>query len=355
MNIVFRVDSSLVMGSGHLMRCLTLAESFLSKGASVVFISRSHEGNLNTLIREKSFQLFELPIKASGKGAESYAKWLGATWDEDVEQVKLILAEVKPNVLFVDHYSLDYKWENEVKNQCSTLVVIDDLADRKHECDVLIDQTYGRPVEDYQQYVPKQCLCLVGSDYAILRREFLEHREFSLERRKNFYLQNILIMFGGVDNDNFTGRVLQSLKHCNLSKKIQITVVMGANAPHIHKVKMTAKQLLFNVEVLSDVRNMASLMANSDLAIGAAGSSSWERCCLGVPSIAVVVAENQKKIAKNLKDENAVILVNEPVEENLIEELDNITTCKMRELSYNCVTLVDGLGAKRVSERVLGK
>lgn len=352
MNFVFRVDSSINIGSGHLMRCLTLADRLSGVGGNVSFISRKHLGNLNAFIAEKGYKVFELPLKDSGSEAGFYSKWLGATWVEDAQQVKIILAKIKPDILFVDHYALDYEWEHELKSQCSKLVVIDDLASRKHDCDVLIDQTFGRVLADYKYLVPEGCLLCLGSHYAMLRNEFSDWREFSLRRRKPFTFKKLLISLGGVDKDNVTTRILKSLEACQLPDTLQVTVVLGANAPHIDSVKELAKQLTYKTTILTNIVNMAEYMARNDLAIGAAGSTSWERCCLGLPSLMIVIADNQENIARNLQEENAAIIIEQPLEQNLLDTIEKLDASSMECLSINSSRLVDGQGVKRVVESI---
>ena len=189
-------------------------------------------------------------------------------------------------------------------------MVIDDLADRPHACDLLLDQTFGRDAADYRPLVPADCRLLCGSQYALLRPEFAALRPYSLQRRARPALRELLITMGGVDKDNATSQVLQALRTCPLPAECRITVVMGATAPWLGEVRTQAQGMPWQTGVLAGVSDMAQLMADSDLAIGAAGATSWERCCLGVPTIMLVLADNQRKVAQGLEQSGGAKLIN---------------------------------------------
>jgi len=309
MKVVFRTDASIQIGTGHVMRCLTLADALAAKGAQSIFVCREHKGNLIEQIRSKGHRVYVLPI---GNGADTdlaHSAWLGATQVQDIEACVPLLAKLQPDCLVVDHYALDALWEVEAGKVCTNLMVIDDLADRNHACNLLLDQTFGRSAKDYQALVPDYCTLLCGSKYALLRPEFAALRPYSLQRRLQPQLKQLLITMGGVDKDNVTAQVLNALSGCQLQADFGITVVMGAAAPWLADVQRQAETMPWPTTVLVDVNNMAQLMADSDLAIGAAGATSWERCCLGLPSILVVLAANQAMIAEALSNAGAVLQV----------------------------------------------
>ncbi len=309
MNILFRTDASLDIGTGHVMRCLTLAEALRERGALCRFVCRVHPGNLIELIRQRGFEVFALPLDSNWAGTDkvnpSHAAWLGADWATDAEQTKVGAGETAADWLIVDHYALDARWERALCTACYRLMAIDDLADRPHNCDVLLDQNLGRRAEDYGHLVPDGCTIMAGPQYALLRPEFAALRPYSLARRAAPRLNRLLITMGGVDKEDATGEVLGALRACPLPADCQISVVMGPHAPWLARVREKAAAMPWPTDVLVNVRNMARLMADSDLAIGAAGSTSWERCCLGVPSIIVVLAANQQPIANGLEAASA--------------------------------------------------
>ncbi len=305
LRVAFRADASIEIGTGHVMRCLTLAYNLREQGADCSFICRSHPGHLLSLIRKHGFEAHSLPVVAIHSSATDqerfpYADWLGADWVEDADQTLAVLGPVQVDWLIADHYAIDERWEKRVRNSTSKLLVLDDLANRPHDCDLLLDQTLGRSSADYNDYVPSRCVVLAGPEYALLRPDFASLRAVSLERRASPRLGHLLITMGGVDKANATSRVLASLASCALPVDCRITVVMGAQAPWIREVRERADDLPWPTDVRVDVRDMAHLMTNSDLMIGAAGSTTWESSCLGLPSIVIAVAENQQLIARAL-------------------------------------------------------
>lgn len=356
MKIVFRVDASLKMGTGHLMRCLTLADALKSQGASCHFICREHPGNLNAVVVQRAHSLSALPY-APGDPlhapiAPAHAEWLGASWKDDATQTLEALDGKKVDWLVVDHYALDRRWENQVAKYCRRLLVIDDLADRDHDCDVLLDQNLGRQTQDYSQRVPPSCRLLLGPQFSLLRPEFAQLRRQSLANRAGRKVRNLLISMGGVDADNATGQVLEGLRPI-VDHHWNIKVVMGAIAPWRAKIQAQAQTMPCHTEVLVNVSNMAELMSEADLAIGAAGSTSWERCCLGLPSIMLILAENQRSIAEHLKQRGAATLIdsNDHLADLLPIELDQLRpTEKSQKMSSAAASITDGLGTERVKE-----
>jgi UDP-2,4-diacetamido-2,4,6-trideoxy-beta-L-altropyranose hydrolase len=354
MKVIFRVDSSLKMGAGHVMRCLTLAQTLKENGVNVEFICRKHKGSLIEKIRSSGFVVHELKVfeetEVDTKLAHSH--WLGATQQQDADDCIDILKEEKSNWLIVDHYALDEQWQKRLKSYYEKLMVIDDLADRKHQCDILLDQTFGRQKEDYSVLTPKNCKLLLGSQYALLRPEFAKWRIYSLERRSKPEFKQLLINMGGVDVDDFTGQVLDELKTCTLPSDVNVTIVMGGSAPHLESVKSKAIMLPYKTEVKVDVDNMAEIMVNSDVAIGAAGATTWERCCLGLPTIQIVVAKNQITIAKSLAEVGAIKFLQS------IEGMSRIINNSlnwMLNVSNIARHVSDGLGVKRVSGVLMNK
>lgn len=298
MKIAFRADASLQIGSGHVMRCLTLADALRKQGAQCHFICRAHLGNMIDVIRQRGYRVTSLSayndrdqyvadadadagerfiqdVQESNPKQVAHSAWLGCTWEADAKETALVIGSLKLDWLVVDHYAIDQRWERMLYTHCGQLMVIDDLADRPHHCDMLLDQNLGRLVQDYSGLVPAFCEILTGPKFALLRPEFAALRAFSLRRRQTkTVLQNILITMGGVDLHNATEVVLQTLKTCSLPAECRITVVMGLTAPWFQSIQELAANMPFAVDVLVNVDDMAHRMANSDLAIGAAGSTS---------------------------------------------------------------------------------
>lgn len=320
MEIVFRTDASLQIGSGHVMRCLTLADALRAQGAQCQFISRAHPGHLLEVIRQRGYKVNSLvaPVQKAQDAIESitttgqpaHASWLGSTWQTDAQETAAVLAGLKPDWLVVDHYALDEPWEEALAGHYSKLMVIDDLADRPHCSDLLLDQNLGRLPQDYASLVPTNCQVLTGPRYALLRPEFAALRPYSLQRRQaQPSLRQLLVTMGGVDQTNATGQVLQVLTTCTLPPDFRICVVMGLTTPWLQNVRELAAQMPWPTEVVVNVNDMAQRMAESDLSISAAGGTSWEQCCLGLPTLMVVLAENQQPGAQAMEAAQAVRLI----------------------------------------------
>ncbi|MDZ7809368.1 MAG: UDP-2,4-diacetamido-2,4,6-trideoxy-beta-L-altropyranose hydrolase [Arhodomonas sp.] len=370
MRVAFRVDASLAIGSGHVMRCLTLAGALRDQGADCHFLCREPQGHLNRQIAERGFAVHRLPTKEGGSitspagqghspAADGdheeppHAHWLETTQATDARQTLETLRELAPHWLIVDHYALDAQWESRVREAIPgmRLMVIDDLADRPHQADLLLDQNLGRKAEDYHDLVPGHCRLLVGPKYALLRPEFAEWREWSLERRQaSGSVRRLLVSLGGVDRDNVTGQVLDALSKVDLPAGLEITVVMGASAPWLEAVRDRARQMPCSTEVVVNVDDMARRMAEADLAIGAAGSTAWERCCLGLPTIVTVLAENQRGIAESLHRAGvAYSLSAVDAMADLVSQWPLITRREyLKAMSQKAASLVDGRGAARV-------
>lgn len=354
MVVVFRADASIEMGAGHIMRCLTLAQALKESGSSVKFICRKHRGNMINKIRSKGFVVHELNVsnKANVDDRLAHHHWLGATQKEDAEDCIKTLKERKPDWVIQDHYALDEEWQNALKPYYERLMVIDDLADRRHQCDVLLDQTFGRSEEDYLALVPGHGKLLLGSQYALIMSDFLKWRPYSLARRAYPKFDQLFINMGGVDADNVTEKVLDELIHCDLKSDFRVVIVLGSSNPHIESVKLKAKVLPCRTVVECDIDNMAEVMANSDIAIGAAGSTTWERCCLGLPTIQIVIAKNQVIIAQNLAKFGAIKLLKNMSD---ISKIINNSASWMSNVSNIASHVSDGLGVGRVVSVIMSE
>ena len=354
MKFVFRTDASLLIGTGHVMRCLAFADLLLAKGAECVFICREHEGNLIGHIRGKGHLVHSLPVVGDTDTSLDHSSWLGATQTQDARACVSLLSEIQPDWLIVDHYAIDAHWENSLEKHCGHLMVIDDLADRSHNCSVLLDQTHGRNIADYYPFVPKECLVLCGASYALLRPEFVELRAYSLQRRARPELKRLLISMGGVDKDNVTSEVLTALRDCPLPRDCEITVVLGETAPWRADVELRAEGMPWKVTLRYAVTNMAELLADSDLAIGGSGSATWERCCMGLPSVMVVLAENQNRIAEAVEDAGAGVRL-DASSLYLLRHIPLIAgdQIKLRSMSKAASAICDGTGTTEIAARIM--
>jgi UDP-2,4-diacetamido-2,4,6-trideoxy-beta-L-altropyranose hydrolase len=368
-NVVFRADASLQIGTGHIMRCLALADELNERGATCHFVCREHAGNSISYLRNRGYEVHVLPVTPEQSSEQQpkfslnapsdtklsnppHARWLGTTQQQDADECATILSELRPDWLIVDHYALDSLWEAALQTHYAKLMVIDDLADRSHLCDLLLDQTFGRYPDDYKSRVPATCTLLCGTQYALLRPEFAELRAYSLKRRQTAPLDHLLITMGGIDKENATGLVLEALQQTSLPAHCRITIVMGAAAPWLDAIRLQAEQLPWATEVRVSVCDMARLMADSDLAIGAAGSTSWERCCLGVPTVMVVLADNQREVAAGLERSGAaqVLQGTQDITSHLPAILDVLVSSPLQRaaIGHAATLIADGSGLSKV-------
>lgn len=350
MKVVFRVDSSTVIGAGHLMRCLTLAEALRERDVQVGFVCREHPGNLIELLRKKNMPVTVLPAPAakSAKSDNESGSWLGVAPALDAAQTIDALNGDKPDWLVVDHYGLDGNWEQKLRSLGARLMVIDDLASRLHECDVLLDQNYSvDSAQRYKTLVPPTCQVLLGPHYALLRKAFQAQRQHQSTRSNQ--LKKILVFFTLGDDQ---GETIKAMKGVELFGEIEcVDVVVGsANSDNIAIKEMCAAR---HWGYHCQVDYMPTLIAQADLVIGSGGSSNWERCALGVPALVVILAENQAAIAQNLECAGVVINLgwNTCLQAADYEKaLKGMTSQRLASLSEQSFKLVDAKGAQRVAE-----
>lgn len=355
---VFRADASQKIGSGHVMRCLTLANLLREEGWATYFICRDHPGQMSDTLKAAGHVVHLLDHQQSTENdletQPDYSQWLGESQIDDADATIKFLKDLHADWVVADHYTLDYEWESAVAPYCDHLMVIDDLANRKHQCDLILDQTHGRMPADYSALVPKEARILCGATYALLRPDFAAMRETSLRNKtRGDTVSHILISMGGSDPDNITQDILGLLSDFPLPEKCKVTAVVGAQSRHLASLTDYARSLPFPCELLSNVTDMAALMASCDLAIGAAGSTSWERCCLGLPSIMIVLADNQKLVAQNLENSGAAFIVENAglIEREFPQYINLLLPDPQLRKTMSIVSshIVDGLGRERVA------
>lgn len=358
--VAFRADASLQIGTGHVMRCLTLAEALREQRAQCTFVCRPHAGHLLDLVVQgghKALALSEPQANFSAPADPDHAAWLGTSWADDAEQTKRVLGGQTVDWLVVDHYALDARWEEALRPKAKRIMAIDDLADRPHACDLLLDQNLGRTEVDYGGLLKGKTTPLIGPQYALLRPEFAALRAQSLARRQTKpQLQRLLVTMGGVDKDNATGQVLAALQSCSLPADLRVTVVMGPHAPWLAQVQAQAAQMPWPTEVLVGVNNMAQLMAESDLAIGAAGGTAWERCSLGLPSLVWALAQNQLEGVVALQKAGAAVAMGSQQQiSNFMEQFKSASLAKevLNKLSKAAAAVTDGEGRQRTVKHML--
>jgi UDP-2,4-diacetamido-2,4,6-trideoxy-beta-L-altropyranose hydrolase len=346
MNIVFRVDSSNQIGAGHLMRCITLALKLKQHGCNVKFICADLIGNLISLI---NFPVLKLSKDKNFQSNDFYLKLLGSTQEQDAKQsIKIIPKNI--DLLVIDHYALDAIWHQKLRPFAHKIMVIDDLANKQFDCDLLLNQNLGIQRNKYKKKAPESCKLLLGCDYALLREEFLQLRKKAIAKRKNTKnIKNILISMGGSDIKNATYRILRQL-----SDEYNIVVVLGKESPHNDVIINYAKSK--NIKVIVSAHNMAELMFNADLSIGASGSTNWERLFLGLPSLVFTVAENQQEFAKKLDDLRLIRLLGDASDKKSIVKISKnlLAINDLNDWSDRCFKSCKSDGASKIVEIVLG-
>ncbi|WP_123041901.1 UDP-2,4-diacetamido-2,4,6-trideoxy-beta-L-altropyranose hydrolase [Cohnella candidum] len=365
MKAAIRADASRLIGSGHVMRCLTLADRLRQRRqAEVVFLCREHDGNLIAYIRERGYEVFVLPEPAAtGSRNEderppAHAHWLGAHWAEDAEQTIACLPRLgrngKIDWLVVDHYALDSRYEEKVRPYVGKLMAIDDLADRPHDCDLLLDQNLDPDAgARYGGLIAPGTRLLVGPMFALLREEFAELRR---RVRRDGSVRRLLVSFGGIDATGETVKALQALQSMP-EEDWAVTVLAGKSNPNAERIAEFCDGLP-NARFFRHAENVAELMLEADAAVGAGGSSTWERCCLGLPSLIVTTASNQIELTERVAQTGAVQWLgpSEEVGPDVIREA--LLTLRRHpgtvlRMSARAMELTDGLGADRIVEELV--
>ncbi len=353
--IAFRCDASISMGSGHVMRCITLAETFRKLDYRSHFICRELDGNLIAELAGRGFKVHRLPPTPKPPGVEP-RKSSGE--QEDALACREIIGEIRPQWVVVDNYSLASEWVERAVPKGSEVLVIDDLADRPLCCNIMLNQNFGRKIEEYDHLLPGHAKRLVGSRFALVRSEFAQARERSLSRRQGTGLEHLLIAFGGTDPHNCSGKVLACLMQRRPTSLKKITIILGAHAPHLGKVSRQAQAVPIPVDVRTGVTDMGELLFSCDAAIGSAGTSVWERCVLGIPSILLSFAENQTAGMIALDQAEAGVALGDyrstDWKAKLGKALIMLSDPDVLQLySERASAICDGLGADRVANAVV--
>ena len=361
MRVAFRTDSSTVIGSGHVMRCLTLAQGLKAAGAEIHFVCREHPGNLSDLIgAHPGIGVHHLPAAPQSTMTSTHNKscsiahsdWLGADWKDDAAQTVAAVSSLPEPVdwLVVDHYAIDAQWETALRPLARRIMAIDDLADRSHDCDVLLDQNLHQGLDErYDSLIPSHCLRLLGPRFALLRPQFSAAR--AAQRTRDGSVRRVLVFFGGIDASNETSKALQAILAIG-SSDIAVDIILGPTCPHIGSIRALSANMS-GVCIHINPGNVAELMGNADLAIGAVGATTWERCAVGLPSILISHAMNQESPARAMSDNGLAIYLgnSETVTVEMIaaaiKELAH-NSGRMRTVADACMELTDGNGVCRV-------
>ena len=338
MNTFIRVDASIEIGTGHVIRCLTLAHRLKKEGKQVAFICRGAEGDCIELIEKQGFHVYKLKSILG-----SLWTYVADYWERDVKETIDVLKQHEVEKLIIDHYSIDIKWEQATRPFTKEIIIIDDLANRKHDCDTLLDQNFYLNMETrYKGLVSSTTNLLLGPTHALLREEFIEAKK----NLKAFSgkLERLFIFFGGSDPTNETEKILYSIMPLIEKYNFEVDVVVGnsnQNKKRIKDISLTNK----NINFYCQINNIAELMAKADIAIGAGGATTWERVFLGLPSIVIAVAMNQVEVAKAVANTGAIIYLGVSNEVNGNQVLENLEllyrdSAELSRIRKSCFNLI---------------
>lgn len=338
--VVFRCDASPEIGGGHIARCLVVADSMRARGWTCCFATTGDGPRLFPSLAASGHEIRVLD--------ESFA--------DDADEAKAISSAIQSDceLLVIDHYGRDLEFERAARGWTKRIAVIDDLARRKHDTDVLVDPTPGRGSAAYRQLVPIQCQLLLGPLFAPLRLEFQAIRAETVARRRaSPELRRVFVGFGATDSKNMTAGTVTKIGET--LPNVKVDVVLGAGAAHSSDVKSAAEPFDGKVRIHIEPKSMSSLMAAADLGVGAAGMMSWERCCLGLPSLVSIVAENQRSNAIGLERAGAGVIVGDEGGLDLpafVHALKGLAedSGHLAQMAESAASICDGRGAGRVAE-----
>ena len=351
-NLFIRVDAGEQIGDGHFLRCLTLANSLKKKFNQIIFISNQLPKHFIKKIKRDNFKIYKINGYTHIQKEKLEKKIKIQLIHNDLVETKKIIKKYKnlTNWLMIDHYGIDYVWEKNVRTNIEKIIVIDDLANRKHECDILIDHNfYENMKKRYTKLIPNYCEQFIGPKFTLLRPEFFNARN-NLKRQKQF--KRILISFGGSDPSNETKKAILAIE--DLEKKYKIDVIVGTNNPNKKQIMKLCSKISF-CNFYEQVENISKYMKRADLAIGAGGTSTWERCCLGLPTIVTSLSKDQEKINEELSKIGCVInlgVARKSTKSDYVKVLKEINSQKLKQISKKCLLLVDGKGAKRTVNKI---
>ncbi|WP_417536707.1 UDP-2,4-diacetamido-2,4,6-trideoxy-beta-L-altropyranose hydrolase [Methylophaga sp.] len=359
MRIAFRADASVQIGTGHVMRCLTLADALRAQGHECLFICRDHPGCLSELINQRGYELHLLTHKIptdlenESDNLLAHAEWLGVPWQKDAEQTNRVLSGQTVDWLVADHYALDSRWERQIASKVKRILVIDDLADRKHQADILLDQNAlgERIKERYRDLVNLQCGLFLGPQYALLGQEYRLLASAMPER--DGHVSRVLIFVGGSDPHHLTEQYLEALASPPF-KHLAVDVVIGKNHPSPEKVGKIVESR-DGARLYTGLPSLSALLVRADLILGAGGATNWERMCLGLPAIVVSVARNQESINEEL-DHLSLLHFLGRAEDVSVEEIRTCLASVLENTRCNADQsramrqVVDGTGTARLVE-----
>jgi UDP-2,4-diacetamido-2,4,6-trideoxy-beta-L-altropyranose hydrolase len=337
-HVLFRADASKELGVGHVMRCLALADALNDRCWKVIFASRNLQDHLAQTV-QKTGELLPIPDQISMRSEPDY-----------------ILGQLSGSVdlLVTDNYEIDMQWHTACRRFTKSIIAIDDLVNRQLDCDVLQNQNPGSSTSAYDGLVPESCNRLVGPSYALLRPQFAHARENMVVREHG--INRVLITMGGTDPFQQTAKVLKATGLLG-EVDLHLDVVISSDSPDLDDLQKMVGCLPHTVTLHQSVQDMAALMLRADLAIGTSGVTALERCALHLPSVLIVVAENQQVSADALAASGAAINLGwyeEVTAEQIAAAVNELMHDreKLGSMQMCAGQLVDGNGVQRVVEAV---
>ena len=355
--VAFRVDSGTAIGSGHVMRCLNVANVLRGRGASVAFVMREHPGHLIDRVEAAGHEVRRLAEPADRDGVSGeYGAWLGMSEARDAAETLHALRGIPPGWVVVDHYGIGTAWEGPVHRGGWNVAAIDDLANRDHDCAVLIDQNYHGigAAERYRGRLPQEALQLLGPRYAMMSPEFAEARRTRVARAGR--LERVFVYFGATDGEGQTLQALEALCAPGCAA-LEVDVVIGPNNRDAEALDALAARR-GRTTLHRNLPSLAALMARADLGLGAGGVSMWERCCVALPSLVATIADNQVPATRAMANDGRVVWVG-PALPTAEDWRRSISDCmadrgRLASLERRTMEVTDGLGAMRVARALLG-
>jgi UDP-2,4-diacetamido-2,4,6-trideoxy-beta-L-altropyranose hydrolase len=340
-----RADSSVDIGTGHVMRMLALGQAWRDLGGQVVFLCAEITPSLESRLNEEGFRLEK--ILASSGSREDLDATCSILNEEGREHLVRIV---------LDGYHFDSDFQSSIRTETCPLLVMDDYGHLPfYDADWILNQNISASPELYSHRSGDARL-LLGTEFCLLRQEFLKYQN----RMRAFppVARNLLLTLGGSDPDNITWRVIDSLADSNF----HIKVVVGGSNPHLpvlREVVEKSSNSFAKIELLNNPKNMPDLMAWADLAVAAGGSTAWELAFMGLPSLYFVLAENQRAIARKLEMDGMGLGLNTASGEldyshmvRMVTELANNPE-QRHQISLKCQRVVDGLGSRRVASLLM--
>lgn len=347
MRVLIRADASVTIGSGHIARCLTLANTLRAEGADVRFACRELPGHLLHRLADHGYVTYTLPARYGVEENQDIESAL--PWQADLSALaEEIEDEPRFDWLIVDHYGLDARWENAARGLADRVMAIDDLANRPHAVDVLLDQNYSAQAlhQPYAPWVGSECRTFLGPRFALMRDEF-QCEPIAIKPR----VERVLVNFGGFDA---AGQVYATMLALQGFADVQVDFVAGLHNPHWQAMsELAASRPEWRLHTLTT--DFFALMQAADLFIGAGGGTTWERAALGLPTICISVANNQQMNAQLLAEAGVHLYLGPHVQlepgrlRDAIERLREDAVLR-RAFAEQSRLLVDGRGARRIAD-----